>query len=104
MLGKVVDINSDLELNELFDFSKGLIVDLRNPKSFEYNHLENAVNIDLMSEHFMEFFTDINKNREILLYCDDGGRSKIAVRVLGEMGYNKLFSLHNGINAWDGKR
>lgn len=101
MLGEVVDINSMSELNELFDFSSGLIIDLRNYKSFGAGHLDNAVNVDLMSQHFMEFFTDIKKNRDILLYCDDGSRTRIAVRVLTEMGYSKLFSLHNGINSWD---
>lgn len=104
MLGEVIDINSDSELNELFNFKEGLIVDLRGRKSFDYFHLKNAKNMDLMSEHFMEFFTDISKDKEILLYCDDGSRSRIAVRVLGEMGYNNLFSLQKGINAWDGKK
>ncbi|MBT8326848.1 MAG: rhodanese-like domain-containing protein [Bacteroidia bacterium] len=97
------DIKSDSELKEQFDLKKGLIVDLRNRERFDLHHLKNAINIDLMSEHFIELFTDISKDKKILLYCDDGNRSKIAIRVLQEMGYNNLFSLHNGINAWEGK-
>lgn len=101
MVSEVININSGSELTEQFDSSKGLIIDLRNRKSFEYYHLANALNMDLMSEHFMEFFTDISKFKEILVYCDDGSRSKIAIKVLREMGYNKLFSIQNGINTWD---
>lgn len=98
MLGEVIAISSISELSDFLIFPDGLIIDLRSHKSFEDRHIENAVNVDLMSEHFMEFFTDIDKDKAILLYCDDGSRSKIAVRVLTEMGYTKLHSLQNGIN------
>ena len=104
MLVEVIDISSESELKELFDLSKGLIVDLRNNKRFEKHHIKNALNIDLMSQYFIEFFTDVENDRAILVYCDDGSRSRIAVKVLGEIGYTNLFTLHNGLNSWDQKQ
>ena len=54
-------------------------------------------------KYFMEFFYDVKKDMPILLYCDDGSRSKIAGRILSEMGYENLFYLKKGINQWERK-
>lgn len=103
MKKRIVDISTEDDLERYFDLNQGLIVDIRSIKESSVEGLENAVAVDLMSQHFMDFFYDIKKEMPILLYCDDGSRSKIAARILSEMGYENLFHLKMGINQWERK-
>ncbi|HAV25099.1 MAG TPA: hypothetical protein DCX01_02880, partial [Bacteroidetes bacterium] len=43
----------------------------------------------------------LEKDINILLYCSDGSRSKVAVRILTEIGFHHLFNITNGIQQWD---
>ena len=40
------------------------------------------------------------KDRELLLYCQKGIRSRQAADILSAYGYNKLFNLSGGYAAW----
>jgi rhodanese-related sulfurtransferase len=100
---RIIDISTEDDLVKNFNQETGLIVDIRSIKDTSVEGLENAVAVDLMSQYFMEFFYDVKKDMPILLYCDDGSRSKIAGRILSEMGYENLFYLKKGINQWERK-
>jgi rhodanese-related sulfurtransferase len=100
---RIIDISTEDDLVKNFNPETGLIVDIRSIKDTSVEGLENAVAVDLMSQYFMEFFYDVKKDTPILLYCDDGSRSKIAGRILSEMGYENLFHLKKGINQWERK-
>ena len=41
-----------------------------------------------------------SKDQDIILYCAGGTSSLLAASALHQMGYNKLYSLAGGINAW----
>jgi rhodanese-related sulfurtransferase len=100
-MSKVRDIASAHELEENFNTKNGLIIDIRSLKKNSVPGLENAIALDLMSQHFVEYFSDITKDTPILLCCDDGSRSRVAIRILTEMGYKNLYHLKNGINRWE---
>ena len=97
----ITQIGSIAELRSLFDKRNRLILDLRGKEDFESGHLANAVHRDLMSQEFLDFFTDLEKDTNVLLYCSDGSRSKVAVRILTEIGFHRLFNITNGIQQWD---
>ena len=97
----IILIGSIAELRLLFDKTNGLILDLRGNEDFEKGHLANAVHLDLMSQQFISSFTDLEKDINMLLYCSDGSRSKVAVRILNELGFHHLFNITNGIQQWD---
>lgn len=95
-------INSAADLHQLFNASEGLIVDIRNIEDYTKGHLPNALHMDLMSNKFVSYFSDLNKDENLLLYCTDGSRSKVALRILTEMGFQHLYNLKKGIEEWDG--
>ena len=43
---------------------------------------------------------DLPRDRDIVISCKSGGRSVKAARALAELGFDRLFNLEGGINAW----
>jgi rhodanese-related sulfurtransferase len=97
----ITQIESITEFRSLFDKANGLVLDLRSKEDFDNGHLPGAKHLDLMSQDFIDFFTDLYKDASILLYCSDGSRSKVAVRILREMGFHQLYNITNGIYQWE---
>ncbi|MGB0851355.1 MAG: rhodanese-like domain-containing protein, partial [Bacteroidia bacterium] len=97
-----ITINTSEELNRLFNAEEGIMVDVRNQEEYDEGHLEGALNIDLMTQRFIEYFSELEKNTQLFIYCSTGSRSKVAVKVLKEMGFQNLYNLENGIREWDG--
>ena len=79
-----------------------LIVDIRNKQDYLSGHILNAIHSDLMSQDFVKFFSNTDKKAPILIYCTDGSRSKVAIRILNEMGFKSISHLINGLKSWDG--
>jgi len=43
---------------------------------------------------------EIPKSREVILYCEKGIRSVIAIQRLQTIGYDNLYNLSGGMKAW----
>lgn len=79
---------------------KYMIIDLREKQEYEDYHIKNAVNIEY--DYFMEiddYDRIIDKNKNVILYCDRGGRSIYAAKKLEMLGYH-VKSLAGGINNY----
>lgn len=50
---------------------------------------------DLMSK-----LPEIPKDKDVVLYCEKGIRSTIAIQRLNGLGYDKLYNLTGGMKAW----
>ena len=76
------------------------IVDVRSSQEFEEGHLNGAINIPYyeINKNVQEILKD--KNREIVLYCEAGIRSKRAYRRLKKLEYEKIFNLYGGLDSW----
>lgn len=99
--------NKIAAITDMYDFLQeegAILVDIRNASDFEYHHFPHAKHIDLMAQHFVEFFSDLQRDTPVLVYCTDGSRSKIAVRILGEMNFTTLAEIEGGINSLEGFR
>ena len=83
------------ELNLIL--SKGaILVDVRSPQEYEEGHMEDAI---LLPEYdIKKKAKDLlpDKNKEIVVYCSSGTRSKKAQEELQDMGYTKVYNLYNG--------
>lgn len=73
-----------------------VIVDLRDKNSYKKQHVKNAVNITI--EEIEAGRHNLSKNKEIVLYCERGGLSARAVRILEKEGYNAK-SVVGGLKA-----
>nr|WP_210023545.1 MULTISPECIES: rhodanese-like domain-containing protein [unclassified Paenibacillus] len=86
---------------EIESSSNRVLVDVREPHEFKGGYIPGAKNIPL--SQFNRRLAEIPQDKDVLLYCRSGMRSKQAARMLGKKGYSKLAHLQGGISAWSGK-
>jgi rhodanese-related sulfurtransferase len=91
------------EFVRVFLPTQGLVIDLREVREFESSHIPDALNLNLLSKDFIQFFEKLNKDAAVLLYCEDGTRSNVAYNFLKEQGFRNVYSLAEGLSSWDGQ-
>ena len=81
------------------DNSELVIVDVRTLAEYSEGHIEGSINVCVGCDP-TDILNYLMKEDEILLYCESGYRSAIAMRILFENGYSTVFNLQGGIVAW----
>ena len=77
-----------------------ITVDVRQPDEYASGHIENAINIDVKEEDFLnKVESQLPKDKVIAVYCRSGKRSAMAAEMLTEKGY-KVLNLEGGIEDW----
>jgi thioredoxin len=93
-----------LEANEfekqLLETKNAIILDVRTPEEYANGFISNAVNIDWNGNDFVTKVKELDKNKPLFVYCLSGGRSASAANKLAELGFNNIYELKGGINAW----
>ena len=82
----------------LSEGSPVLLLDVREAKEFAYAAIENSVHIPLglLPARYQE----LDKNQDIVAICHHGMRSMQACAFLQQKGFEQLYNLHGGIDAW----
>ncbi len=75
-----------------------VIIDVRSSQEYNEGHLLGAINIP-----YYEIRKKVNsiikdKGQEIVVYCQEGVRSKQAYKILKKLKYDNVFSLYRGLN------
>lgn len=52
--------------------SENLLIDLRTPKEFKEGHIEEALNISVLSVDFKEKINELPKEALVYIYCRSG--------------------------------
>lgn len=65
-----------------------IIVDVRRPDRFRSGHIPMAVNLPL--ERIEQGIVNFPVKRTLIVYCDTGGSSIQAARILSDMGYRVI--------------
>ncbi len=82
-----------------FDQKKGMVVlDIRSDKEYEKGHIPGAVHVPLAD--IGDRVRKLKKDKELVVYCENGNRSIWAIKRLMGMGYKNLYNLKGGYNAW----
>ena len=89
-----------LEVTQLINRGKTIIVDVRSAEEFATGHLPDAKNIPLpeLAKRLSE--QEKFKTRPIVVVCQKGSRSATAVGLLGKAGFAEATSLEGGIDEW----
>ncbi len=74
------------------------ILDVRSEKEYAIVHLEGSHNIPLT--HLRERIAEIPVDRPVVVHCEGGYRSAIAVSLLCQAGRTDISDLVGGIRAW----
>ena len=80
--------------------NKAQILDVRNNYEIELGRFEGAKDLNL--DTFQEFekkidHSDINKEKETLIYCTGGIRCEKAIEIMKDKGFQKVYQLEGGI-------
>lgn len=68
-----------------------LLIDVRSKEEYETIRLQNSINIPVneLSQNILNI--EPNRARGIMIYCSTGSRSKSAIVLLNQLGYNNLY-------------
>jgi rhodanese-related sulfurtransferase len=82
-----------------FDQKKGMmLLDIRSDKEYEQGHIPGAAHVPL--SEIGERVKKLKKDKELVVYCQNGNRSIWAIKRLMGMGYKNLYNLKGGYDAW----
>ncbi len=76
-----------------------LFLDVRDQLEWETCHLSGALHIPL-DRLKRDALAEVPTTRELVVYCHKGIRSRSAVALLRDWGYEKGVSMEGGIDAW----
>lgn len=74
------------------------VVDVRNLTEYEESHIPNALHIPL--GYLPRHLERLSQTEPIVVYCATGIRSQIAASLLQKHGFQRVFNLEQGFEAW----
>ena len=74
------------------------LLDVRSPEEFGGGHIDGAINIPIQELSGRVDELD-DKNHQIVVYCQSGGRSAMAKRLLERDGFTSVHDL-GGLAQW----
>ena len=78
------------------------IIDVRTPGEYANGHIKNTLLADWNNAaEFNRRIAYIDKNKAVYVYCQSGGRSADAAKKMRADGYEKVYELKGGLNAWN---
>lgn len=77
------------------DLENAYLIDVRPEISFKMSSIEGSVNIP--AEELRSRLDEIPKDKKVILYCNKGFTSYVALRILIEKGFNNVSNLSGGI-------
>lgn len=89
---------STTELKSKLNDRNRFYLDVRTPGEFKGNHIKGFKNIPLQT--LPAQLDKIPKDKEIIVICQSGMRSKQAVKQLKKAGYPNVTEVSGGMNAW----
>ncbi len=75
-------------------------IDLRTPSEWEGGIIDGAQLIDFNAGIFEQNLPDLDKDKTYFIYCRSGGRSGKALKMMKAQGFDKVYELKGGYNAW----
>ncbi len=71
---------------------------MRATAEFEENHIKGAINIPVAD--LRTRYTELNKDKLIVLICSSGNRSSLGTSILEQKGFNNLSNVAGGMTAY----
>jgi rhodanese-related sulfurtransferase len=77
-----------------------VILDVRTPKEFASEHIEDAINLDYYSKTILDDLDRLDKTKTYLIYCHTGSRSGKTFHFMKELGFQEVYHIVGGITRW----
>ena len=92
---KGVNNISTAQLKTIIHDKDKVFVDVRTPREYKARNVKQFKNIPLGSD-----FSKLPKDKEIVVICQSGMRSKQACKQLKKLGYKKVTNVRGGMSAY----
>ena len=76
-----------------------VLIDVRNRDEYNSEHLRGAKNMPL--DQLDKKHGKLPRDKDIVVYCHNGGRSVRAIRKLEVAGFTQLYHMHEGLRGWN---
>lgn len=74
------------------------VVDIRDPQSFARGHMPEAMHLN--NDNISQFLTDTPRTTPVVVVCYHGISSQQAAQMLINQGFNMVYSMDGGFEAW----
>jgi rhodanese-related sulfurtransferase len=97
-----LELTSAADIAEIVDAPPAdlVILDIRTPEEFSAGHLAGAINIDYYAADFEAQLSGLDLNVPYVMYCNSGNRSSNALPLMDSIGFEEVYELDGGIQAW----
>lgn len=92
---------SPFAATKLLNQGDAIVIDVRDEKEYKAGHVLNARNLPVGSLDKRLIEVEKFKDKEIVLYCDNGMRASRAASKMKKDGFLKLHSIAGGMAAWE---
>jgi phage shock protein E len=79
---------------------QAVIVDVRTPAEYQEGHIPGVANIPL--DQLESRMNEVPKDKKVLLICRSGKRSAQGTALLRGKGFDSVYNVSEGMNAWKG--
>ena len=107
LFGKKEEIAGNITILNKNEYATQIItnnikpIDVRTASEYASGHIKSAINVDLFkASNFKNYFEKLDKEKAVYVYCRSGARSQKAARKLLNMGFEQVYDLRGGYNAW----
>ncbi|MCY3998611.1 MAG: rhodanese-like domain-containing protein [Flavobacteriaceae bacterium] len=76
------------------------IIDVRRPDEFIQGSIPNAVNFNVLDSNFIRQIDTLDKTKPYLIHCRSGNRSKKAIDIMIDLGFERIYDLEGGYLNW----
>ncbi|RMG86677.1 MAG: rhodanese-like domain-containing protein [Bacteroidetes bacterium] len=97
--GNYTDIDVATFKTKMNDPNVG-ILDVRTPTETAQGKIPGAIELNVMDSSFVERVRQLDKSKTWLVYCRSGRRSARACGIMSKEGFEHLYNLKGGYNAW----
>jgi thiol-disulfide isomerase/thioredoxin len=95
-------VSLDVFYTKIKSQKKPQIIDARGPEEFTLNHINGAVNFNLLTENYVKYIAALDKSKPVFIYSIGAGRSVLLANELLKNGFTEAYSLEGGIANWIG--
>ncbi len=74
------------------------LADIRDPDSFAQGHIAGATH--LTNTNIQDFIEEQDPDQPLVVYCYHGNSSQPAAQFLYEKGFDEVYSMDGGFEAW----
>jgi len=96
----VKNVSSKEAYNLISDDKKFVILDVRSKEEYDDGHIPGAKLVPVQFLPSMLEELDKYKDNPVLIYCQSGRRSPLAVEILLDNDFKNIYHLNHGISSW----